>query len=345
MTKRTRYFMLGSATFLTVGLTVGLAAYYGGIPGFAQPAGPEELNYVPNDAAVVAYANVRQLMDSKFRQQVKGLEPADRQKGQDEFRAETGINIETDIDYVVACMLPGAPADTPKDKKNGFVLAHGNFDQARIEALIREKGGVEERYKDLTLFTHAAGPKHADAETMDLPDPTVEHEMAIGFLEPKVVVLGTPAALHRVIDLKHGQSSVRANDKMMDLIKGVAGGNAWAVGRFDMLKTQAHLPEQVASQLPAVTWFTATGHVNGGLSGTVSVEAKDPEAANNLRQVITGFMALGRLQADSKPELKGMLNSIRLEGTGTTVAVSFELPDGALDALKAAGMQRHHRTE
>ncbi len=46
MTKRTRYFVMGSVGFLALGLTVGLAAYFGGIPGFAEPAGPTELNYV-----------------------------------------------------------------------------------------------------------------------------------------------------------------------------------------------------------------------------------------------------------------------------------------------------------
>src|SRR5512147_2715444 len=105
MTKRTRYFLIGSVAFLIVGLAAGLVAYYGGIPGaFAQNAGPQELRYVPKDAVVVAFANVQELMNSEFRQHVKALEPADRERGQDELRNATGINIETDIDYVVAYM-------------------------------------------------------------------------------------------------------------------------------------------------------------------------------------------------------------------------------------------------
>ena len=32
MTKRTRYFLMGSVGFLAVALAVGLVAYYGGIP-------------------------------------------------------------------------------------------------------------------------------------------------------------------------------------------------------------------------------------------------------------------------------------------------------------------------
>jgi hypothetical protein len=330
MTKRTSYFLMGSGAFLAVSLTVGLAAYYGGIPGFAQPAGPEELSYVPNDAVVVAYANVRQLMDSQFRQQVKALEPADRQKGQEEFRAATGINIETDIDYVVASVLPNPAAETGGDPRNAYVLARGRFDQARIEALIREKGGVEQAYRNKRIFVHAA-PVAAPADV---------EGMGLTFLDPKVAAIGTPTALKRVIDLQFGASNVRDNKEVMKMIEGVDSGNTWAVARFDMLTKQARLPEQVASQLPPLTWVCASGHVNGGVSGTVSVEARDEEAAKNLQQVVAGFLALGKLQAGTKPELNAALQSINLQSSGTTVSVSFTVPGAVIDALKAAGMPK-----
>ena len=53
MTKRTRYFMFGSVGLLVLGLTVGLAAMYGGIRGLARQSGPGELALVPSDAAAV----------------------------------------------------------------------------------------------------------------------------------------------------------------------------------------------------------------------------------------------------------------------------------------------------
>src|SRR5207245_10280864 len=101
MTKQTRYFLVASAAVLVAGLGVGLVAYYGG--GFpslsASRSGPSELSYVPADAAVVAFANVREIMNSDLRRRLKQALP--QENGQKEFQDATGIDIERDIDYVV----------------------------------------------------------------------------------------------------------------------------------------------------------------------------------------------------------------------------------------------------
>jgi hypothetical protein len=95
----------------------------------------------------------------------------------------------------------------------------------------------------------------------------------------------------------------------------------------------------VASQIPAVKYFSASGHINGGLSALVRAEARDEQAAQNLRDVVQGFLALAKMQANSQPQFQPLLNSLQLSGTGTTVALSFELPSEVIDALAAAKQQ------
>lgn len=343
MTKRTRYFLIGSVAFLVIGLAAGLVAYYGGIPGaFAQNSGPQELRYVPKDAVVVAFANVQELMNSQFRQHVKALEPADRERGQDELRDATGIDVERDIDYVVAYMTADRAGD---GEKRGAVLARGRFDLPRIQGYITQKGGIERDYRGKKVFLapergFATDPEH-EAEA-----PVRQHrhgQMGVAFLADNVVAFGTEPALRQTIDLEHGAPNVTVNAELMKMVEGVDRGNAWAVGRFDMLTAQARLPEQVASQIPPLTWFSATGHVNGGMSATLNVEARDKEAADNLRQVVNGFMALARLQAGSnsnRPEMAAMLQSIQLGGVDKTVSVSFTLPAQALDMFKDAAPRK-----
>jgi hypothetical protein len=109
MTKRTRYFMFGSVTVLLVGLCTGLVAFYTGMPmgAFGQTEGPSELQYVPADAVLVAYANVQDVMRSELRKKLRStVEREHDGKGQEEFQKATGIDIEHDIDHVVAFMEP-----------------------------------------------------------------------------------------------------------------------------------------------------------------------------------------------------------------------------------------------
>ncbi len=87
------------------------------------------------------------------------------------------------------------------------------------------------------------------------------------------------------------------------------------------------------SQLPPITWFTASGHLNGGIRGVLRAEAADEASANSLRDVARGFLALGKLQAGSRAELKTALDSLQLGGTGKTVALSFEVPAGLVNIL------------
>lgn len=334
MTTKSRYFLVGSAAFMVLGLTVGLVAYYGGLPGLAlgRSAGPDELAFVPKNAAVVAFANVRDVMGSELRQHIRAMGGEERSKGQQELRDELGIDIERDVDHVVACMT----AEGGFPEKTGLVLATGTFDQGRIEAFIREKGGTAETYKGRTIFTHSETPA----------DPVAEGNVAaegrhgrggsgaLAFLKPGVVAMGGIGAVRQAIDVQAGGPNVTDNADMMRMIRTVESGNAWAVGRFDAIAGQAKLPEQVASQIPPINYFAASGHINGGLSGTVSVEARDEAAAQNLREVINGFVALARLQGGSKPEVQTMLQAIQLGGEAKTVTLSFTLPAQMLDLLK-----------
>ena len=81
MTSKTRYFVIASLLVIGVGLGTGLVAYYVGFPAgaFAGRGGPAELEYVPRNAAVIAYADVRDVMTSELRQrlgEVRDTEPA-----------------------------------------------------------------------------------------------------------------------------------------------------------------------------------------------------------------------------------------------------------------------------
>jgi hypothetical protein len=322
MTKRTRMFMATAVGVLAVGLVTGLAASYYGIPALAQLGsnGPAELAYLPQDARLVAFANVRDVMDSELRRKIASMrpgtvdsDPADADD--DDFFDQAGINIEQDVDRVVAS-LSASQADAGQDRP--LILARGRFDDDLIETLVRQRGGQVEDYQGTRLLTHT----HDD------------QPMSLAFVEPDLVAVGSLAAVKRAIDTKAGRApSVTANQEVMALVRDIDGGNAWAVGRFDAISSRARLPEQLTSQLPPINWFAATGHVNGGLEGVIRAETRDETSAQDLREVIRGFLALARLQAGQNPQMRAMMNSLELGGDGKTVSLSFSLPSEVIDAL------------
>ena len=334
MTTKTRYFVIGSLLVLGVGMGTGLVAYYVGFPAgaFASRGGPAELGYVPRDASVIAFANVNEIMNSELRQKLHRVLPM-QENGQQELQNQTGINLETDVDTVVACMSP----DTANAKPGaGMVLARGRFDETKIEALMREHGAHVETYNGKRLIV---------ADPMDVAK--THSSFSLSFMEPGLAAIGSTTLIKSAIDLhkagnnpQTGLESVTGNEELMTLVRSLDNSNAWAVGRFDALRTQSHLPANVLSQIPAISWFAVSGHVNGGLRGTLRAEARNDESANNLRDVVRGFLALAKLGSGAKPELQAMMQSLELGGSGKTVSLSFAVPAELFDVIGAAAGQR-----
>lgn len=313
MTKQTRYFMAGSAAILVAGLCTGLVAYYGGgFQALSASTGPTELAYVPADASVVAYADVRTIMDSELRQRLKTVFPGE--EGQKEFLRETGIDIEKDVDYIVASLSPAGEEGTHPAP---LVVVRGAFSPEQLESLAREHGAVSDEYRGKRLVRSPNGDHHA-----------------LAFLEPGLVAVGAMSSVKKAIDAQLTAKSITSNDEMMNLVSDIAASNnAWAVGRFDLISKQAKLPEQVARQIPPVKWFAAAGHINGGVSALLRAEANDDQAAENLRDVVRGFLALGRLQSQGDQRIAAIANSMQLEGTGKTVQLSFSIPAEVIELV------------
>jgi hypothetical protein len=315
MTKSTRYFMAGSAAVLAAGLCTGLVAYYGGgFQALSASTGPTELSYIPADAAVVAYADVRSIMDSELRQRLKTVIPLHDQQGQEEFQRQTGIDIERDIQYVIAAVSANGPHPAP------LVVARGMFNDTQLELIAREHGGVFEEYRGKRM--------------VNTPREHGDHSGTLAFLEPGLVAVGASQAVKKAIDAQMSATSITSNSEMMDLVSDIERyNNAWAVGRLDVLASRANLPDNIARQIPAVKWFAAAGHINGGVAATLRAEARDDQSAEHLRNVVRGLLSLGQLQAQSDPRVAAVASSMQLSGTGTTVELAFQVPAEVIDLV------------
>jgi hypothetical protein len=312
-----------SGAILAIGLGTGLVASYMGLPVsvFTSAAGPDELQYVPADAAVVAYANVRDVMNSQFRQRFKDVEPSADDKN--DFEEKTGLNFEEDIDSVVAVVMANGNLGS-QPHKSFLILAKGRFEASRLEALALEHGAEVTDYQGKRVILHRETNPRGQDDTV----------MAVGFVEADLVAFGSLASVQASIDARRENRNVVSNNDMMKLVNEIDNANAWAVGRFDAIAGQAGLPAEIQSQMPAITWFSAAGHVNGGISGSFKAEAKDEASAQNLRDVLRGFLAMARMQAANKPGMQQLADSLLLSGEGTTVALAFSVPTEVLDVIE-----------
>ncbi|HXD16714.1 MAG TPA: hypothetical protein VN654_06840 [Vicinamibacterales bacterium] len=333
MTKRTRVFLFASAGVLVAGLATGLVAWAAGAAAVGSN-GPDELAYVPGTASMVAYADVRQVMNSPFRDRF-GQYQRGNGSGPYGIEARTGIDFERDIDRVLIASLAGQPGPLfPPPPGAGAVsnatgmsllVARGRFDTVRIEGLMRQQGAQVEEYRGKRLVS--------------IKDDT--HGATLAFVEPGLVLFGARDGVRGALDVKAGAANgIAGNRDFMTMIDGVDEGTAWSVAKFDSLAGSTPIPSAVVNQLPPINWLAASGRIDSGLHGLVRAEAQDEQAAQSLREVVQGFLALARLQSTREPAYKGMLDSVALNADGKSVSLSFEVTPAALDLLAPGNAAR-----
>ena len=137
----------------------------------------------------------------------------------------------------------------------------------------------------------------------------------------------TCASVQRAIDAQLSAQSITSNDEMMDLVTDIEQtNNAWAVGRFDLIASQAKLPDEIATQDSPGQVARVAGHVNGGVSAQLRAEANDDQAAENLRGVLNGVISLAQAPGSERSEADSLVKSLQLSGSGKTVRLSFAVP-------------------
>jgi len=89
-----------------------------------------------------------------------------------------------------------------------------------------------------------------------------------------------------------------------------------------------------------VQFMAASVRINGGVSGLVRAEARDDQAAEQLRDIVRGALAAGRLMSGKDSRVDALLNSFQLQGTGKTVGLSFTVPPEVFDILNGVAAFR-----
>jgi hypothetical protein len=341
MTKKSRYALVALSAVLILGLGVSLVGYLVARASRADvPVGvPDEVRYVPANAALVAYANVRGVMNSELRKALMPAVETGSRQGRHMMNDFAGIDVEKQVDHVLAYVeptesspqrapaaqnaprAPSAPksAEVPEAAKppHGMMFVQGNFDQGRIEQFIRDRGGAIEDYQG----HHISVKRHGS------------DEMAVGFVRPDLIAIGQPDLVRRALVAKDSSQNLTSNAELMDFIRSASGSTAWVVGHFDAVSRGMKLPTAVRQQVPPVRLLSAKADVNGGVKATIAAETVDEAAAQQIREMVQGFVALARLQAGRNPEFERALKTVQLSGTNKTVQLSFAVSPDTMRAI------------
>jgi hypothetical protein len=322
MNRKTRFFLIGSGLVVVIGLGTGLVASYTGQLEGLGLSRQTEFDYLPSDAAAIAYADVHDIMSSEFRQRVRQLIPTGAEK--DKFLQETGIDIEQDIDTVVAGLsTSGEGAAQP------LVLIRGRFDSSKVESLATAHGATVRDYRGRRLVVASGFDGHALGSTQG-----VGQEPGMAFLEPGLLALGRVDAIERAID-KVDQPGEQDKSALMGLVGDVRGtGNAWVVGRFDRLASNPNLPESVRSHLPGIEWVAVSADIGSGVRGFVRADAIDDQAGEQLRAVVTGALAAAKMFGGQDAKIEAALKAVQATGSGKTAQVSFVVGPELLDLMQ-----------
>lgn len=326
MTKKTRYFLVTSSAVLVVGIGGGLIAYLAYTRAEGIPAGvPGEVRYVPHDAEVVAFANVRAIMDSELRQALAPSIDPESRKGKQMMSDFAGVDLEKQVDHVVMYVEPFLRASqesaNPLDIPRASLLVNGSFDQARIEQFIREHGGAVQEHHGRKIFVREGG----------------REPVAVGFVERDLLAIGQTDLVRRAIDISRGSArdfrNVTTNRDLMTLVRDNSGSTAWVAGQFDEITRRMKLPAAITSQLPPVRLVAVNANINGGVRATIRAEAADKAAADQLRDAVRGFISLARLHAGGKDEFANLLKSLELSGSDNSVRLSFAVSPETLRVI------------
>jgi hypothetical protein len=318
MNRKTRYFLMGSALVVLVGLGTGLVASYSSQLRGLSLTRQTEFDYLPPDAAAIAYADVQDIMASEFRQRLRQLIPTG--SGKDKFLEETGINIEQDIDTVVAGLSTSEQGTQP------LVLIRGRFDAARVESLATSHGATVRAYsgRRLVVAPDSAGYQAAGLGT----------EAGLAFVEPDLLAMGRVDAIQQAID-RVDRPSEAQKSALLDMVSDVHGsGNAWFISRFDRLSAAPNVPDAVRSHLNGIEWVAVSADIGTGVRGYVRADAIDEQAGEQLRSIVNGALAAARMFGGQDPRVETALKGVQASGAGKSAQLSFEVGPELLDLMQ-----------
>ena len=325
---RHKFVVASTVSLLVVAGLVAALAFYSNVSVKASiPNLPEALSYLPADSQVVFGMNVQRFVKSPVF--TKFQEKHGQEIGSDlqNFIASTGVDPVNDLSYIVA-----AGKANEGRKGNGAVIAvaKGTFNVGGIIGYIKSKTTpVESFYNGIQVLMIP----EADASKL---------EKGIAILKTSEIALGDLDTLKAVIDASaHPQTlGLEANTTLMQLITSLDPGQMfWFAGDAASILAKAPTSTPLGGSISSIQSVVGTLNLDDAVVGKITAIAKDPDSAQKISAVVQGFVALGQLASDQRPELTQLLSGLAVSLDKNQVSISVNFAYDLLEKLQQAKQQ------
>lgn len=322
---KSRIVVLASTLIVGAGALTAVGALYLDPARAAVGPLPAEGLVLPADAQFVAGIDVRKFVASPFYSRFSEEHAQARPQAFAEMEAKTGINPERDVD---AIYMAGRKTLGKRGADGGVVVVVGTFDRYKVQRAIEtaHKGVTSLNYQGTAVYLFNEEAEKGKAG-------------AVAFLDDRTLVMGARGSVEQTISAKASGGGLRSNAAMTALLEGVRPGSTfWIVGDQSALSQMPGVPapggDGQAMTLPPLKTVVVTGDLDPVVSFEATGEAADAAAAQNLADVVRGFVALATLQANQKPELKQLASGVSITTDANKVRIAARFPYELLDSLR-----------
>jgi len=272
-------------------------------------AGPLDRAKISSEANWVAHLDVQKFNESKLAGIVREeLAAAGIDKKLDEFKAIFTFHPLNDLKNIT---LYGRD----KDKAAAVVLIQGTFDKERLDQLIQTNPYYRQKKQGAySLHSWIDEKKNGD-----------ENERQYGgFFGKDIAVIGSSAeTVARGLDVL-GEKAPNARQEGSFRGIGRLGKNAFLVASANGVGKMAEQSEKTMMLKNTEQSSVTVGEAEGNLNIDVGLRATSEKTADELHQVIQGFVALLNLGSKEQPQLAEIASAVQLTKRNNTVGVHFE---------------------
>jgi hypothetical protein len=278
------------------------------------------LTLLPEDSAVLVYADMAALRDEPLVQRLAAMAPP-VQPNSDyaAFIAATGFKYERDLDRVI---LASSAAPTAQTRPaHVLAIADGRFDQRKIEAYAQQNGTMQQQNGHSVFTTNGATP---------------EQTTSLTFLSPTRIAVGNRPDVSALLEAR---TTVAPDAAMQEQISRVAGSPLFVVAKMKTFLTQGN---PMLTQFNNLRWVTLAARPDGdrvllAAEGTTDAPDQAKQLANTLelmRGLMGGMLAdpksLGGAPPEAAQAVSQMLQTAQISSDASRVRLLVSLDTASL---------------